>query len=418
MVLRLLGSYALVLLLSAPCGGDVQLGGWVPLGGVSNAGTTCLSFDGATRTLLAGTIEGFLYYDTGAQTWTAREDTGWIGRTVQSIRAHPGEPGTIVTGRVNAFFKGYLELTEDWGVTSNVVYSSQGGVFKGIAVDPFDSDVLYACGWHDITPGDLLKSTSGGQSWEQLSEYLHYTMTGIAMDRRTQSTLYVSGDEQVTRSTDAGQSWAQVAGGLPPALGVYCVAASPHDSLVLLASNDNGIYRTTDGGGAWVTVDTHDSQRLVFNPVVPDMAVAVTFSPYALLLSTDGGATWTDRTDGFSGGSMVDAVFSADGRTLYLTSVHNGVFSREVFWQGFPILVEITRSGNLVQLSWSTGYPFPYYNVYRSTSPLDGFVRIATTAGLSYEEPAFGQGFFYYVTGEEQSTGCEASPGIGGENEE
>jgi hypothetical protein len=378
-----------------------DLGGWQAIGGMSNAGSTCLHYEGNTRTLFVGTVEGFLYYDVLGQTWAAREDTGWIGRTVQSIAAHPTQPGTVVTGRVNAFFKGYLELTEDWGVTSSLVYSSQGGVFKDIQIDPFHPDVTYACGWHDITPGDLLKSTDGGQGWSQLADYLHYTMTEIAMDSRTQGSLYVSGDQQVTRSTDAGQTWVRVAEGLPPALGVYCVSVSPQDSLTLLASNDNGVYRTTDGGGQWSPVGSHDCQHVAFNTVVPDMAAAVTFSPYSLLLSTDAGATWADRTDGFSGQHMVDLVFSTCGQWLYVTSAHEGVFSRPVYWQEFPIVLEITRSGSGVRLTWSAGYPYPLYNVYRSASASGPFTKIATTTQTQYQDSPLGSAFFYRVTGEE-----------------
>ncbi len=379
----------------------VDLGGWQAIGGMSNAGNTCLHYEGNTQTLFVGTVEGFLYFDVPGQTWTAREDTGWIGRTVQSVAAHPTQPGTVVTGRVNAFFKGYLELTEDWGVTSDPVYSSQGGVFKDIQVDPFDPDVFYACGWHDITPGDLMKSTDGGQGWTQLLNYLHYTMTEVSMDPGTEGTLYVSGDQQVTRSTDAGQTWVRVAEGLPPGLGVYCVSVSPQDSLILLASNDNGTYRTTDGGGQWANVDSRDCQHFALNTVVPQMAAAVTFSPYSLLLSTDSGATWTDRTDGFAGQDMVDLVFSTCGRWLYVTSAHDGVFSRPVYWQEFPIVLEITRSGNGVRLTWSAGYPFPLYNVYRSTSAFGPFTKIGTTTQMQYQDSPLGSAFFYRVTGEE-----------------
>jgi hypothetical protein len=378
-----------------------ELGGWQAIGGASNAGNTCLHYEGATQTLLVGTVEGFLYYDIPGQAWTAREDTGWIGRTVQSIAAHPGEPGTIVTGRVNAFFKGYLELTEDWGVSSQLVYSSQGGVFKDLQVDPFAPDVFYACGWHDITPGDLVKSTDGGHTWATLPGHLHYTMTEIATDSRTPNTLYVSGDQQVTRSTDAGQTWVRVAEGLPSGLGVYCVAVSPQDSLILVAANDNGVYRTTDGGGQWVLVDSRDCQHFACNPVVPDMMTAVTFSPYKLLLSTDSGATWADRTDGFAGQQMVDVVFSGSGQQLYVSSAQAGVFARPVYWQEFPIVLEVSRIDGGVRLIWSAGYPFPLYNVYRAASVSGPFSKIASTSQTQYEDSPLGASFFYRVTGEE-----------------
>jgi hypothetical protein len=131
------------------------------------------------------------------------------------------------------------------------------------------------------------------------------------------------------------------------------------------------------------------------------MVSAVTFSPYGLLLSTDSGATWADRTDGFAGQQMVDLVFSVSGQHLYVSSAHEGVFSRSVYWQEFPIVLGVTRTGNGVRLTWSAGYPFPLYNIYRSASVAGPFSKIATTAQTQYDDSPLGMAFFYRVTGEE-----------------
>ncbi|MBN1425644.1 hypothetical protein JXA88_13900 [Candidatus Fermentibacteria bacterium] len=372
------------------------LGPWQALGGIST-GSTCMSVDAATNTLLVGSVTGFLYYAIDDSVWTNREQPGWIGREVWSILAHPDVPGRILTGRQNAFFKGYVELSHDWGVTNQLVWSSQGGGFKDIKADPFGPNTLLACGWHDITPGDLLKSVNGGLTWQQLTNHIHYAMTGIAMDPQVRGRLYVSGDQQVTRSDDAGETWMQTSGGLPPSLGVYCVAVSPHDSLVLLCSNDNGIYRSGDGAATWHQVDAHDSKRIAFNPGVPGMAAAVTFSPYTLLFSWDWGTTWIDRTDTPLPLPAVDLVFHPSGDRLYLTTCENGVFVRTVTP---PITLEVEVMGPTVTLHWTSDFPFDLYRVYRSLSAFEAFSLIATTADTLYSEPATAEGFFYRVTGE------------------
>ena len=372
------------------------LGPWQTLGGIST-GSTCLALDEATNTLLVGSVTGFLYYDIDDSVWTNREEPGWIGREVWSILAHPAVQGRILTGRENAFFKGYLELSPDWGLTHQVVWNSQGGGFKDLQADPFQPDTMFACGWQDITPGDLLRSVDGGLTWQSLPNHIQYTMTEIAVDPQVPGRLYVSGDERVTRSSDWGTTWAQVASGLPAALGVYCVAVSPHDSLVLLCSNDNGIYRSDDGAASWTLVDSHDCKHFAFNPGVPGMAAAITFSPYKLLVSWDWGLTWIDRTDAPTALAVVDLTFHPAGDRLYVTTDENGVFVRAVTP---PITVQVEVLGTQVELSWTSDFAFGLYRVYRSSSAFDGFTLLASTAETTYSEPVSGERFYYRVTGE------------------
>ncbi len=374
------------------------MGDWTALGGES-AGNTCLHFDNAMQTLFAGTIEGFLYLDLESGFWMNRQDEGWIGREVRSVATCPDQPGHVLTGRVNAFFKGYIEFSPDWGVNEEIVHSSTGGVIKDVQVDPFDPEVFYACGWQDVVPGELLKSEDGGQSWTLLPDQIHYTMTEIAMDRLIPDRLFVSGDQQVTRSLDGGLSWEQAAAGLPTWLGVYCVAVSPGDSQVLLASNDDGIFRSTDGADTWIQVDARDSQHFAFYPAAPEIVAAVTFSPYSLLVSTDAGLTWTDCSEEFPGAHMTDLVFSDDGQELYVSSVFEGVYSRTVELPDGVIHLDIELAGEEVLLSWTSDPEWPLYYVYRSHLPYTGFQLVQSTSHNWFSEPRQLVDRYYRVTG-------------------
>ncbi len=371
------------------------LGPWESLGGPS--GATCMAFDGGTNTLLVGTVSGFQYYAIDEGAWTDREEEGSIGREVWAILAHPTVPGRILTGRQNAFFKGYLEFSPDWGITHFPVWISQGGKLTELQADPFNPDVMYACGWHDISPGDLLRSSDGGMTWVQLPSHLHYAMTDLATDPQVPGRIYVSGDALVTRSDDGGDTWVQVANGLPATLGVYCVAVSPHNSHVLLCANDNGIYRSDDGASSWRHVEGAAARRISFNPGVPGMASAVTFSPYRLMVSWDWGAHWVDRTDWPTAMVGVDLAFPPEGDRLFLATSQNGVFVRSVTT---PISLTIRVEGPEVRLEWTSDYPFALYRVYRSTSPWGGFAPVIVTPGMTYSEPIVGERFFYRVTGE------------------
>lgn len=305
---------------------------WEPIG-PSSGWLTCLHADETGTALFAGSIEGFWYYTHATASWTQREDVGWIGRQVWSLASLGSDPGTVITGRENAFFKGYLEWTDDWGVTSSPAYMSDGGSVKDVKELPGSPGTFVACTWSDVAPGELLRSTDGGITWGLLAGG-HYAMTELAVDPNQPGTLYLSGSDQVTKSTDGGDSWAAAGGGLPTGLGVYCVSCSPHDSQLLLCSNDDGIYRSTDGGGSWAFVPSEvgllDCQHFAFSPSTPGLAAAVTFSPYRLIVSEDGGETWADASGDLAGESLTDTVFAPDGETLYVSTYDSGLFAAAV----------------------------------------------------------------------------------------
>jgi hypothetical protein len=301
---------------------------WVSIG-PSGAMIMCLHMDTANNILFAGTVDGFQYYPFAAGEWIQREDVGSMGRQVMSIITCSSVPGWIITGRENAFWKGYMEYSDDWGISNTYTYSSEGGQFVDIQNDPDKPDTYYSCAWSDITPGDLLKSTDRGVTWNPLTNYLHTFMTEIAVNPDNPDTIYVSGDARVTRSTDGGVTWVQASSGLPGSLGVYCVAVNPGNPQILMASNANGIYRTVDGGDSWTLVNSEDSQcqHFAFNPVNPEVVACITFSPYSLLVSVDSGLVWEDCTGDYPGGTMIDVAFSGDGDSLYVASVYSGVYS-------------------------------------------------------------------------------------------
>ena len=301
---------------------------WVSIG-PSDAMIMCLHMDTTNNILFAGTVEGFQYYPFATGEWIQREDVGSMGRQVMSLTTCPSEPGWIITGRENAFWKGYMEYSDDWGVTNSYTYSSEGGQFVDIQNVPDEPDIYYTCAWSDITPGDLLKSIDRGVFWSPLTNYLHTFMTEIAINPDNSDTMYVSGNAQVTRSTDGGTTWVQASSGLPGSLGVYCVAINPGNPQILVASNNNGIYRTVDGGDSWTLVNSESSgcQHFAFNPVNPEVVVCITFSPYRLLVSVDSGLIWEDYTGDYPGGTMVDVAFSCNGDSLYVASVYSGVYS-------------------------------------------------------------------------------------------
>ncbi len=306
---------------------SVSQSNWVNIGAT---GTTLyrLHFNLNNDTLYVGTVEGYRFYSLYSTQWVVKEMTGYIGRTVWSVSTVPGRYSRVLTGRVNAFFKGYIELNDNFSVQGTIVINSQGGKFTDIKHCPNYPDTLLACGWSDITPGDLVKSINGGANWNLVYGYLHTAMTEIAFNPINTNICYVSGDGKITKSTDYGESWVSSYNGLPSSLGCYCVTVNPFNPQILLTSNDNGIYRSIDGGQNWVQVYSTTCRRIIFHPNYPDIAASITFSPYKILFSTNSGLTWVDSTGSFPGPNMIDLIFSKYDNNLYVATSSSGIYKK------------------------------------------------------------------------------------------
>jgi photosystem II stability/assembly factor-like uncharacterized protein len=304
-----------------------QTTGWISIGGIGVA-LTRLHFNSNGDTLYAGTLEGYKFYSLYSTQWMSKEMSGYIGRTVWAVSSIPGRYSRIITGRVNAFFKGYIEVNDNFSIQGTIVRNSQGGKFTDIKFCPLNPDTVFACGFSDITPGDLVKSVNGGANWTLLSGYLHTAMTEIAVNPQNNNIIFVSGDGKITKSTDYGESWTSSYSGLPSNLGCYTVTLNPFNSQILLTSNDNGIYRSLDGGGNWVQVSNIACRRITFHPNYLNLVAAISFSSYKVLLSTDAGLNWADSTGTLSVPATVDLAFSRNDNSLYIASSTSGVYKK------------------------------------------------------------------------------------------
>ncbi|MEN8165082.1 MAG: sialidase family protein [Acidobacteriota bacterium] len=304
---------------------------------------TSIVVDEARRRVLVGTLEGYWFGDLAVGQWNSRTMPGWIGREVWAILDHPDHDQRVITGRVNAWFKGYLELTDSLETEGAVVWESNGGKVNGLARDPNDADRMYGCTWSDLVDGEALRSDDGGATWSLLGNALHHAMTSVTVG--LDGTVHVSGDALVTRSDDGGSTWEAAATGLPVSEGIYVVSASPSVAGRLLACNDSGLWSSIDGADTWTQVNDRSCRSVAWGWSCggggPDdeLAAVVTWDD-AVLLSIDGGSTFSDITTDLAPAVPTVVGFSQSDRSLYAGTVEDGVWSTEVcepvlFWDGF-----------------------------------------------------------------------------------
>ena len=293
--------------------------------------------------------------------WVSRADTedsnmdlGWIpdtGVSPMSMGIDPVDSSRVLFGTSMHLFE-----TENGGKDWKQLYTKpdSNGYWRGegfettcadtIAVDPSDSDIVYA-GYWDI---GLLKSIDGGRSFRKIEEGMKYkdNTFDIIVDPDNPNIVYAScgwweeNSGEIYKSSDYGETWSALNNGLPDAQ-VWSLALdkrSPVQSRTLYAASyENGIYKTVDGGKHWsavnsglgvngnlqarkIYIDPNDSNILYagFEAKIIERVRNVKTVQGGLFKSTDAGSTWNRIDTDLPQITVWDIGIPADdSRTIY-----------------------------------------------------------------------------------------------------
>ena len=200
----------------------------------------------------------------------------------------PGEPYHFYFGAVDGGVWESLNAGRTW----NPVFDRQDiGSIGAIAVAPSDPRTLYAGTGEadmrsDIAYGDgVYKSSDGGKTWIHLGLSDTRQIGAIVVDPRDANVAYVAAlghaygpnaERGVFKTTDGGKTWSKV---------LYKDENTGAISLAMEPGNPNVIY-----AALWQT------RRPPWNVYPPSNGPGS-----GLYKSTDGGATWTQLTNGLPG---------------------------------------------------------------------------------------------------------------------
>lgn len=256
-----------------------------------------------------------------------------VSGRVTALAADPQNPATIYLGGAQGGVWRTTNGGQTWQpMTENAPTQAVGA----IAIDPTNRNVIYVGTGEANLSGDsfagmgILKSTDGGQSWENLAAqtFIGLGFSGLIIDPSNTNTLYASVADAigglvaagnpnsaipgVYKSTDGGISWRLVFRvnfneNFPlPAMDLEMDPTNP--SILYSTFFFGGIFKTTDGGQNWVKLagglpnsgfDRPDIGIARSNPntLYAAFGSANSGDLLSIFRSTDGGGSWVSVAD-------------------------------------------------------------------------------------------------------------------------
>jgi photosystem II stability/assembly factor-like uncharacterized protein len=138
-----------------------------------------------------------------------------------------------------------LHRSADGGKTWKVLTNWETMEVLSVAVDPYDSTVIYIA-----TPYGVYKSIDDGQHWTGKTRGVKkWYVDEIILDWRDHRTLYAAAEDDLYRSTDGGESWSTLRVGVPD---MRTVLQHPKNgSIIWVGTEDHGVRVSFDSGKRW-----------------------------------------------------------------------------------------------------------------------------------------------------------------------
>ncbi len=246
--------------------------------------TTVSGVRGNPRVYYMGATGGGLWKSEDAGTsWRNISDGFFNVGTIGAIAVAESDPNVIYVGTGEKSIRGVttshgdgMYKSTDAGESWEHIGLPEAGQIARIKIHPRDPDVAYVAVqgqiWGPNEERGVYRTTDGGATWEQvLSVDAQTGATDLRMDPTNPRVLYaamwehgrkpwyiLSGGEAggIFKSTDGGDNWRKLSGGLPETIGKVGIDVSASDpkrvyAIVEAMPGEGGLYRSDDGGESW-----------------------------------------------------------------------------------------------------------------------------------------------------------------------
>ncbi len=284
----------------------------------------------------------FYFGGVGAGVWkTTDAGHSWVNLTdgqisvgsIGAVEVSQSDPNVIYVGTGSSKIRSNVSIgrgmykSMDAGKTWQFIGLRDAGQIATVRVNPANADEVFVASIGDpfkaTKERGVYRSRDGGKTWKQV---LYLTDELGAADLEMQpghpevlfATMWhgrrkpwsiVSGslDGGIYKSTDGGDTWKKLGGGLPTGefgRANVAISASAPDRIyaIIEAKPGQGLYRSDDAGVTWTDVNASD--RIITRPfyydtigVDPNNADVVYVGDESWMKSTDGGKTFKNQRE-------------------------------------------------------------------------------------------------------------------------
>ncbi len=170
--------------------------------------------------------------------------------------------------------------------------------------------------------GGFYRGNADGSAWTEIDNGVTPYTGWYGFARTGSALLGGSGNGQLWRSTDRGDSWVPSNGGIN-LTGTFVITPDPANPAIVYAGGYHDIDKSVDFGQTWTPLNAGFS----FTQTVLDLwkkgSVIIAGASVGVKRSIDDGATWTAPLVGLPGGGGFGAIASLGGSVFMTTSFDN-----------------------------------------------------------------------------------------------
>src|SRR5215217_7875640 len=240
---------------------------------------------------------GFFKSTDGGATW--RENAQLKNEALHSLAQSDSDPDTLIAGTFTGVFRSD-DAGQNW---KQLPTQSESGLIhvESLAIDPRTSDTIYAGTFY--LP---YKSVDGGKSWKSIKTGIidDSDIFAIDIDPHDPNHIIASACSGIYESKTGGESWRKVQGIPSQSRRTRAIMQHPSVSGIVFAGTTEGFWRSDKGGDpdSWMVTTSRQLEinSIAVHPSRPDM-VFIGTNNYGVMVSNDGGKSFTPTNGGFSG---------------------------------------------------------------------------------------------------------------------
>jgi len=244
------------------------------------------------------------------------------GQQIPALAVDPRDPNRLFAAVLGHPYgpneeRGIFRSTDGGQTWQKVLYKDENTGGSDIEIDPSNPEVLYACLWrgregpwedgnsYGGAGGGIFKSTDGGDTWNKLAGGLPedlvqaYVAIAASDPRRLYSSLADLHGTHIYRSDDAGEHWAVITNDSRPAQriggGDLAIPVADPKNPEVIYTTSIVCWRSNDGGKTWTGIrgapGGDDYQNMWINPNNHDTILLV--SDQGAIITVNGGETWS-----------------------------------------------------------------------------------------------------------------------------